>query len=155
MKKSELEEKLKEISNHISESALIETLYDLAKKGAGGVNQHGYHTEVKYNLEYGYFKINLNDGWGQFGGGELKVFYQGEMVLYLDRNSDNKENIPNVNGWGVLEYHKGEWEKKVKEIEKKLGKITLKREKETYNEESEVPKDVLEKVKEKYDLEVK
>ena len=88
------------------------------------------------------------------GQGDLKVFYKDKLVLLLDRHSDGKENTPNVNGWGVLEYHKGEWEKKVKEIEKKLGKITLKREKETYNEESEVPRDVLEKVKEKYDLEV-
>ncbi|MDP3966454.1 MAG: hypothetical protein Q8Q04_02900 [archaeon] len=152
MKKSELEEKIKGISTHISENMLIETLYDLARKGKGKVTQESSHTNHNYKLECGNLKIILDDG-GIMGQGDLEVFYDGKRVLSLDRHSDGKEYIPSVNHWGVLEYHKGDWEENLKEIKETLERPHSKAKKETYNEEHEVPKELLRELEKRYDLE--
>lgn len=157
MKTNDLEKKLNEISEHISEDHLIETLYNVVKLGKGKERIENSYKNLKYNFENKEFKINLNDG-NLMGGGNLKVFYKNKLVLSLDRMAslEKKENIPEVDGWGVIEYHPGDWEEKVKIILEEIARAKEKRKIEL-EEEAElkkylVPEKVLKTVKEKYDI---
>lgn len=152
MKKSELEKKLAKISNHIRESELIPVLDDLAHKGNGKITRESFYTNHNFNFEYEDLRIKLDDGLTMMGGGEMEVWYNEKLVLKLNRNLCNKEYVASVNGWGIDEYHSGEWEKEIKKINKNYKKVKPEKKVDEIPKDPVVPEDILEKLKQDYDL---
>jgi len=153
MKESQLAKKLKDISDHITESNLIETIYQLTKNyGKGKVNQGRYNTNVNFRLDYKNFQINLDDGKSEMGGGDLEVFYNEKLVLSLDRNLDQKKNTPSANGWGITTYFKGNWENELEKVQNELEKEKKEQNKKILMKKEEVPEEIIKEMKSRYDL---
>lgn len=105
---------------------MIENVYNLAQKyGDGDTKTYNFYTKAKYNLEFDDLIIRLNDGGGEMGGGEVKVFCKNKLVLHADRYANEKNLIPKVKGWGVLAYHAGEWEEEIEKIPKKIKNLSI------------------------------
>jgi len=135
-------EKIFKISRNIKESGIIKTCYDLAfYQGEGSKEVHDYHTCKDFVFEEEGIKIDLSDGWTDFGGGRVKVYENGKQVLFLDRygkfgDQDLKGIVPEVEGFHVMLYRKGSWEEKVikmlergKKKEEKPSQLEIKEEK--------------------------
>ncbi len=140
MKESELIKKMGPISSKLKESDIVHKCYHLARTlGEGNTNQQRFNTSVAYDYDQDSLLIKLNDGLGQMGGGEIKVFYEDKEVLYGNKHAvDKKENKfhPQINGFCILTYHPGGWENQVKTLYSKIREIKK-------SPKKEMPKEVL------------
>lgn len=121
MKESQLKEKVEEISQVLKQSNLVGKCYKLAvSKGEGNQTVHSWHTNNNYCFIGKDLEIKLDDGFSEMGGGEIKVFYKNELVLYGDRGTldSGKEGKPIVQaeGFAILQYHHGKWESEIEKI---------------------------------------
>jgi hypothetical protein len=153
MKESQLKEKVEEISQELKQSSLVDKCYKLAvSKGEGSQTVHSCHTNNNYHFIGKELEIKLDDGFSEMGGGEIKVFYKNELVLYGDRGTLDsiKENKPIVqsDGFAILQYHQGRWES---EIEKILNSPKEEPKKEVIRD-PEVSEDELASFNEKYQI---
>lgn len=122
MKESELILKMKAIQDKLDKSEIVQKCYQVARDhGKGKTVELSYRTTQDYTLERENLKIHIDDGWGIGAGGEIKVNYNREQVLYGDRYAldkpENKFN-PKVDGFCILKYIEGKktWEKEINEI---------------------------------------
>lgn len=116
MKESELIKKMKNIENHLKKSNLIENCIKVSREyGKWETETLNSRTKLDYNFKDENLEIIYSDGWGQGGGGEVKVISNKSKtrVLYGDRYAlDDKNNgfNPQIDGFCILEYHPGRWE---------------------------------------------
>ena len=120
MKESTLIRKMKAIEAGLKKSNIVDKCYNVARNhGQGRTEELSYHTKLDYNFNQDDLSIKFSDGWGQGGGGEIKVFYRGEQVLYGDRYAlddiENKFN-PKIDDFCIMTYHPGEWEPLIEKI---------------------------------------
>jgi len=114
-----IKEKVDKISKELKESNIVKKCYEIARDyGKGTTDVENCYTKLDYEFNKNNLKIKLNDGWSMMGGGEIKIFYLGELVLHGDRYSlDKKDDVmAESEGFGILKYKKGTWEKEVEKI---------------------------------------
>ncbi|NCN51419.1 hypothetical protein GW931_00195 [archaeon] len=122
IKKDELVEKVKKISNHLKKEKLIDVAYKVVEDyGKGRITPHSFHTHHHFKLETNKFKIELDDKYNQMGSGDLNIFYENKLVLELRRSYFEKDSTNSiVENWEVVKYYKGMWEKEIKNLPKKM-----------------------------------
>jgi uncharacterized protein YwgA len=120
MRESQLINKMNEISTKLKNSKIFDNCCLIVKRyGIGEINMYGPYTNSKHQYHQDNLLISLNDGWSIEGGGDIRVFYKNQEVLYADRDATNKKENkfhPKINGFCILNYLPGEWEKKVNDI---------------------------------------
>jgi hypothetical protein len=138
MKESELIKKMNSITNHLERTKLVDKAYELARiKGKGSTERYSYHTHLNYAFSKEGLLVELDDGQSQWGGGNIIVTYNREVVLSGDRDAKNKLEYrfnPEISGFKILIYQSGEWEDKIKTYLKQKNKKQVKKELEVSKE---------------------
>lgn len=147
MKESELERKLKLISNHIKRTNLIEYCLSLAHFLGDEVRENvpGGHIDIKEIFEKGELDIICTKKSYSSDERELKVYFRENRVLYA-KTYDTGENkfILKVGDFYLYEYKKGSWEKQPKKISKKNSIKPV---------DYEIPKEIISDLNERYRVE--
>jgi|GEM_PF-2269162 len=151
MEERKVRQKIDAISRKLTKSHLIDKCYAVAKKlGQGKTTVYNYYTNTKFDYRDSKIDIRVNDGLGDMGGGIIEVFHDNQLVLKCDRYADEKEFAPKASGFGIKEYHSGEWEKLINNLYRRKPEKEKSRPKKSAP--AEVPKEQLEKLVKNYDL---
>lgn len=123
MKRDQLEKRLTGIGKRIEKSEVIKNSVELTRKrGEYKTQMHSCHTSVEARFSGNDYlgkrvDIEYKDGLTMFGGGYIRVFYDGKVVLDANRYNENKTGLAVKAGeFYIGEFHPGNWQKQIEHI---------------------------------------
>lgn len=141
MKQSELRKRLEKIAKEVQEADLVQKCIRVVRVHGiiktGDKCENGRYSDERVGIVY-------VDGLLRDSGGNLKVSFDSAPVFEVNRYGLDISTSPQIEGWSVERYQRGEWIKRVTELANKTPKqLAKERKPKVFPEKPEVDETIL------------